>query len=78
MIIFYADDAYYDVSKLQSHIEDGRRRIAEAAKISPDKIQVIFGGYRNFIEAEFWIVPKRGEMPKPKPEEKLIEEENIQ
>jgi len=76
VIIFYADDAYYDVGKLQRHIEDGRRKIAEAAKISHDKIQVIFGGYRNFIEAEFWIVPKKGESPKPTPEERPIEEEN--
>jgi hypothetical protein len=78
VIIFYADDAYYDVGKLQSHIEDGKRRIAAAAQISPDKIQVIFGGYRNSIEAEFWIVPKKGEMPKPKPEEKPIEEKPVE
>ena len=57
VIIFYADDAYYDVGKLQNHIEEGKRRIAEASKISPDKIQVVFGGYRTEIEAEFWIVP---------------------
>lgn len=74
VIIFYADDAYYDVGKLQSHIEDGKRRIAEVAKISPDKIQVIFGGYRTGIEAEFWIVPKKGEFPAPTPEERPVEE----
>jgi hypothetical protein len=74
VIIFYADDAYFDVGKLQSHIENGKRRIAEVAKISPDKIQVVFGGYRHSIEAEFWIVPKKGESPKPTPEERPIEE----
>lgn len=78
VIIFYADDAYYDVGKLQNHIEEGKRRIAEAAKISPDKIQVVFGGYRTGIEAEFWIVPKKGESPKPSPDERVIEEEIIQ
>ncbi len=76
VIIFYADDQYYDVGKLQSHIEDGKRKIAEAAKISHNKIQVVFGGYRNFIEAEFWIVPKKGESPKPTPKERPVEEEN--
>lgn len=74
VIIFYADDAYFDVGKLQSHIEDGKRRIAEAAKISPDKIQVVFGGYINSIETEFWVVPKKGAMPKPTPEERPVEE----
>lgn len=77
VIIFYADDAYYDVGKLQNHIEEGKRKIAEAAKISPDKIQVLFGGYRRNIETEFWIVPKKGESPKPSPEERVVEEENI-
>ena len=74
MIIFYADDAYYDVSKLQNLIEEGRRKIAEAGKISPDKIQVVYGGYREMVQAEFWIVPKKGESPLPKPEERPIEE----
>ena len=74
VIIFYADDAYYDVSKLQNLIEEGRRKIAEAGKISPDKIQVVYGGYREMVQAEFWIVPKKGESPLPKPEERPIEE----
>lgn len=74
VIIFYADDAYYDVGKLQSHFEEGKRRIAEAAKISASKIRVVFGGYRSGVEAEFWIVPKKGKSPKPTPEERLIEE----
>ena len=74
MIIFYADDAYYDIGKVQSHVEDGKRRIAEAAQISPDKIKVVFGGYRNSIETEFWIVPKKGKMPTPTPEERPVEE----
>lgn len=74
VIIFYADDAYYDIGKLQSHIEDGKRRIAEAANISSDKIRVVFGGYRTQIEAEFWVVPKKGEFPKATPGERPVEE----
>lgn len=77
VIIFYADDTFFEISKLQSHIEDGKRRIAQNSKISPDKIQIIFGGYRNSIEMEFWVVPKKGEQPKPTPEEREVEE-NIQ
>lgn len=73
-IIFYADDAYYDIGRLQIHIEDGKRRIAEAAKIPADKIQVLFGGYRNGIEVEFFIIPKNGEFPTLAPEERPVEE----
>lgn len=74
MIIFYADDALYDVGKLLNHIEEGKRKIAEAAKIAPNKIQTLFGGYRSNIEVEFFIIPKKGELPTAKPEERPIEE----
>lgn len=74
VIIFYADDAYYEVGKLQNLIEEGKQKIAEANKISIDKIQVVYGGYRENVQAEFWIVPKKGEFPPPKPVEKPIKE----
>jgi hypothetical protein len=73
-IIFYADDAVYDVGKLLNHVEEGKRKIAEAAKIAPDKIQTLFGGYRSSIEVEFFIIPKKGELPTAKPEARPIEE----
>lgn len=75
VIIFYADDAYYDVNKLQGFIEEGRNRIAAEAKISPEKIQVIFGGYHNAVKADFWIVPKKGELPIATPEQREAESE---
>ncbi len=31
-----------------------------------------FGGYRNSVEAEFWIMPKKGEFPQPTPEQREI------
>ena len=74
VIIFYADDAYYDVGRLQNLIEEGKRKIVEAGKISTEKIQVVYGGYRDTVQAEFWIVPKKGESPTPRPEERPIEE----
>lgn len=73
VIIFYADDAYYDTNKLQNFIDDGRNRIAAESKVSPDKIQVIFGGFRNSVEADFWVVPKKGEFPTPTPEQREVE-----
>ena len=74
VIIFYADDAYYDVSKLQNFFEEGKRKIAEANKISAAKIQVLYGGYRDTVEAEFLVVPKKGEPPTPRPDERTVEE----
>ena len=74
VIFFYADDAYYDTGKLQNLIEQGRVRIAEKAEISPDKIQVIFGGYRGSVETEFYIVPENAELPTASPEERPVEE----
>lgn len=73
VIIFYADDAYYDVNQLHNFIDEGRSRIAAEAKISPDRIRVIFGGYRNSVEAEFWLVPEKGEFPTPTPASREIE-----
>lgn len=78
VIIFYADDAYYDIGKLQSLVEDGGRKIAAANKISGDKIRVVYGGYRNMIETEFWIVPKKGQNPAATPENRLVEEAEIE
>lgn len=74
VIIFYADDAYYDVGELQNLIEAGKRKIAESNKISAAKIQILYGGYRKMVEAEFWVVPKKGESPTARPEERVVEE----
>ena len=74
VIIFYADDRYYDVGKFQNLFEEGSQKIAEANKISTDKIQVVYGGYRGMIETEFWVVPKKGENPMLTAEERPVEE----
>jgi len=74
VIIFYADDAYYDVVGLKSLIEAGKQKIAEFNKIPVAKIQIVYGGYRDMVQAEFWIVPKKGESPTPRPEERPVEE----
>ena len=73
VMIFYADDTYYDISKLQAHIEEGKRKIVEANKISAKRIRVVYGGYRSEVQTEYWIVPKRGENPMPTAEERIIE-----
>lgn len=77
VIIFYADDLYFDVNKLHAFIDEGRRKIAGDAKIPIEKIQVLFGGYRDRTQAEFWIVPKKGEPPIPTPEQRKTEDEAV-
>jgi hypothetical protein len=73
VLIFYADDEYYDIQKVEQFVNEGRDNIAKESKIDPRSIKIIFGGYRNSMEAEFWIVPPKGKMPKPTPEERPAE-----
>lgn len=74
VIIFYADDLNYDIGKFQNLFEEGRQKIAEAAEIPLKDIQIVYGGFRENVQAEFWIVPKNGKSPTPKPEERPVEE----
>lgn len=80
VIIFYADDEIYDINKLRQFIEQGKKRIATAAGIRSGRISIQFGGFRPWIQTEFWVVPKKGAKPKPKPEERPAEqpEENVE
>jgi len=73
VMIFYADDKYYDVSKLKRFVEEGRDIIAEASGLRPNQIQVVFGGYRDSEKVEYYVVPKGGKAPEPKPEERKVE-----
>jgi len=73
VMIFYADDKYYDVSKLKRFVEEGRDIIAEASGLRPNQIQVVFGGYRDSEKVEYYVVPKGGKEPEPKPEERKVE-----
>jgi hypothetical protein len=74
VIILYADDQYYDVNKLMKFIEDGRDRIAKASKLNSNQISVVFGGYRPWIQAEFWVVPDGAGQPLPSPEDRPVED----
>lgn len=76
VIVFYADDQYYDLSKLQTRLDEGKQRIAKQTNISPNKIEIMFGGYREFVMLEFWIVPKNGKPPTLKPDKSPKENEN--
>ena len=69
VMIYYADVEYYDTSRLEPFIADGRDRIANAAGLDPVRIQVIFGGYRGQPQVEYWLVPANGDQPIPNPED---------
>ncbi len=75
VIIFYADNLEFDTGKLLNLVEEGKRKISKQANLAPDKIQVLYGGYRSFVEMEFYVMPENGEFPVPKPEVRVVEEE---
>jgi hypothetical protein len=64
-IIFYADDLYYDIGQIRRFVEEGRDRMAAAAKLDPSRITIIYGGYGDG-EVELHIVPKGSADPIPK------------
>lgn len=68
IIIFYADDTRLDINKIKRHIEKGKQKIVKQSKIASDKVKVVYGGYRDIMQADFWIVPKNGMEPEPAPE----------
>lgn len=78
VMVFYADNQKFDITALQIFLGAGKRRIAKDAGISPDRIQIIYGGFRNEVEAELWVVPRNGEFPKFTPEERPSKEVNVE
>ena len=77
VMIYYADDQFYDISRLEPFIAAGRDRMAYAARIFPESIQIIFGGYRGQPQVEYWLVPADGTRPIAKPEDRDSSEPSI-
>lgn len=75
VMIYYADDQFYDISRLEPFIAAGRDRMAYAAGIFGESIQIIFGGFRSQPQVEYWLVPANGTRPVAKPEAREIEQE---
>lgn len=75
-IIFYADDTRLDTAKIREMIQEGKDKIISETKILPDRIKITFGGYRGFIQADFWIVSYNDKQPVPTPEEQPEAEDN--
>lgn len=70
VVIYYADDEYYDLGKFSAFIQSGIARITETEKGSAGRIKLIYGGYRSTPEVEYWVIPQNGKLPEPTPEER--------
>lgn len=67
VVIVYADDKMFDVKKLAADMRSRAAGMAAEMGIAPNKLEVVFGGYRRGIEIEMWVVPKAAKAPLAKP-----------
>lgn len=74
VIIFYADDERFDIAKIRRLVEEGVDRMSKTLWLKGPRISVVFGGYRNSTDVEYWVVPKLGKAPVPTPEERTVED----
>jgi hypothetical protein len=74
VIILYADDQTFDVGRLIKFVEEGKERLAKLTGIDPARISIRFGGYRDYPQVDYWIVPPSGKEPVPTPGERTVEE----
>lgn len=69
VLIYYADDAEFDLKVLQQNIDN----LLNAKKIDMRRVKLIYGGYRDYAQIETWIVPRNGIEPEVMPDEKFDE-----
>lgn len=68
VVMIYADDKMFDVKKLAADMRSRAAGMAAQMGIAPNKLEVVFGGYRRGIEIEMWVVPtKAAKAPLAKP-----------
>ncbi len=73
-IIFYVDVERYDLPKVRERINQGKERILKKDGITPDRIKISFGGYREYPQIEFWIVHPSDSAPNASPHERPKED----
>ncbi len=74
LLVFYADSKFFDIKVIQRVIEEGKRRISKENNISESKINILYGGHRDFLNVDYWIIPKDGELPKPTQDSYIFDE----
>jgi hypothetical protein len=67
VIIFYADDKFYDIEKIRAHVREGINLMAKKAGLPSKRFEAVFGGFRETTEVDMWVVPKKGQKPLPAP-----------
>ena len=75
-VIFYLDETGYDLTKARAIVERGMQTLAKEAETNLNGVKIVFGGYRENTEVEFWIIPRGAKKPKPTPQERKIKEES--
>ena len=73
-IIYYADGEQYDLGKAQKLMTEFLQTYKEKFDMDLSRVNLVYGGYREQTEIEYWIVPKGAKEPQPKPEVKKVVE----
>ena len=74
LLIFYADRAYADFSRMKDVVELGKTRLIEKHGVKAERLTMIFGGYRESSAVELWLVPANASLPLPTPDPEKQEE----
>ncbi|HSI88124.1 MAG TPA: hypothetical protein VK918_03650, partial [Pyrinomonadaceae bacterium] len=78
VIIFYADEQRYDIAKLTNHIDAAVSSFEQDGQRLEGRVDIVFGGYRSWPVAEFFIYPPGAVFPEPTPEEREIESSDLE
>jgi len=70
VIFLYADDQRYDIAKLTNRIYSAVNRYEQDGDRIAGRVRVLYGGYRDSLEADFYAVPPGVGDPKPTPAER--------
>lgn len=76
VIFFYADDQRYDIAKLTNRIYSAVDRYEQDGDRIAGRVRVVYGGYRDSLEADFFAVPPGAGDPKPTPAERKADVED--
>ena len=69
-LIVYYDPEGKSFKKVQERVEEVRRQLVERHGLKAEQIVTLAGGYHDWPQVEFWIVPEGAELPVPKIYEK--------
>lgn len=68
IIFFYADLEEYNLGMAEEIIRKQLKKYSKENKADLSRFRLVYGGYRDYPQAEFWIVPDKTSDPTPSPE----------